>query len=426
MTSNRNGNTAQPTPAKARDAARKVVEGAAEPVEVVISKTVDGLRRFADLEASGGLALVIAAALALIVSNDGLADGYQQFFEAKLAVKFGPYDFGKSLLHWINDGLMAIFFFLVGLEIKREFVEGELNSLSKLTLPLFAAAGGMIVPAGVFVALNAGDTRVLEGWAIPMATDIAFALGALALLGKRVPASLSIFLLSLAIFDDLGAIIIIAIFYAGKISLTAIITAAVIFAALVITNLAGVRRLWPYVLLSLLLWLAVLESGVHATIAGVLAALTIPISEQQGHSPLKFLEDGLHPWTAYAILPLFAFANAGVPLTGVSFDVFTEGMTLGIICGLVIGKPLGILIASRIALLLPGVSIPDDTNWGMLAGAACLAGIGFTMSLFIGTLAYSTSQFDAQIRLGVLFGSLASGLLGLVILKLATGARNAD
>ncbi len=425
MANNKQNKGIEQAAVAARDAAESVVDAAAQPVAAAAEKAVSGLKRFAEVEAAGGIALVFAAILALVISNSPIASDYQEFFSAKVALKFGPYSFGKSLLHWINDGLMAIFFFLVGLEIKREFLEGELNSLSKLILPLFAAAGGMIFPAAVFIAVNAADARTLEGWAIPMATDIAFALGALALLGKRVPASLSVFLLSLAIFDDLGAIIIIAMFYAGKISLAAIMSAAVLLIFLVALNLAGVRRIAPYMVVGALLWFAVLESGVHATVAGVLLAFTIPIAEKDGHSPLKSLEDKLHPWSAFVILPMFAFANAGVPLKGISTDVLTEGMTLGIVLGLTVGKPLGILISSRFAMLFKDVTLPDDVTWPMLAGAASLAGIGFTMSLFIGTLAYDTAEFDAPIRLGVLGGSIVAALVGLMILRLTSESTNA-
>lgn len=409
----------------ARDKAEELVSAAAEPVDAALKRAAGGLRKFADIEASGGIALVVAAILALIVSNSVLAGSYQDVFSMKLALKLGPYSFGKSLLHWINDGLMAIFFFVVGLEIKREFLQGELNSLSKLTLPLLAAAGGMIVPAALFVALNYQGGPILEGWAIPMATDIAFALGVLALLGNRVPPALSIFLLSVAIFDDLGAIVVIAMFYAGKISVLAIVSAGLLFAVLIVINLVGVRRPAPYLLVGVLLWFAVLESGVHATIAGVLVALTIPIAEQDGYSPLKSIEDKLHPWSAYLVLPIFAFANAGVPLQGITAEALAGGMTMGIVLGLVVGKPLGVLIACWIALRLKNVKLPEDVSWPMLAGAACLAGIGFTMSLFIGTLAYDAPDFDAQIRLGVLGGSIISGILGFLILKQTIGAKSA-
>lgn len=408
-----------------RETVQRTVNTAAQPVEEVITKAASGFKRFAELEASGGIALLVAAVLALLVSNSPLAGIYQETFSAKLAIRFGPYDYGKSILHWINDGLMAVFFFLVGLEIKREFLEGELNTASKLILPLFAAAGGMIFPALIFILINSGDVRVLEGWAMPMATDIAFALGALALMGNRIPPSLSVFLLSLAIFDDLGAIIIIALFYAGKVSLFALASAAIVLALLVAINLAGVRRTPVYLIVGAVLWFAVLESGVHATISGVLVAMTIPIVEEDGKSPLKDLEERLHPWSAYFILPLFAFANSGVGLQGVSASSLFEGMTLGIILGLLIGKPVGILAASRAAMLLNGVKLPDDTTWFMLAGAACLAGIGFTMSLFIGTLAYDTPEFDAQIRIGVLGGSILAGIAGLALLKLAVGRSDA-
>ncbi len=400
--------------------ANQMVRATTHALDFGASKVFEGLKRFADLEASAGITLVIAAVLALYVSNSAYTDIYHEIFSYKLTIKFGPYDFGKSLLHWINDGLMTIFFFLIGLEIKREFLEGELNSIEKLVLPMFAAAGGMIVPALFFIAINAGEYRVLEGWAIPMATDIAFAMGALALLGKRIPIALSVFLLSVAIFDDLGAIVVIAMYYANDISLTAIVSAAAILAMLVLMNLVGVRRLSVFIGLGFLLWLAVLESGVHATIAGVLLAFTIPIGEQDGHSPLKHLEDRLHPWSAYLILPLFAFANAGVSFKGITVNSLSEGMTLGIIAGLVIGKPLGILVASRISLIFPGVKLPENVSWTMLFGASCLAGIGFTMSLFIGTLAYETNEFDAQIRLGVISGSILSGVIGLIVMTFAT------
>jgi NhaA family Na+:H+ antiporter len=375
---------------------------------------------FLRLEALGGLLLVAAAALAMIWANSSGAPLYETLLTLPVSVQAGALVLAKPLILWINDGLMAIFFLIVGLEIKREALEGELSSLAKAALPMIAAIGGLIVPALVYTAVNASDPAALRGWAIPTATDIAFALGVLALLGDRAPSSLKLFLLALAIIDDLAAILIIAIFYTSDLALSSLALAGAALVALALLNLTGVTRLAPYILVGIFLWVCVLKSGVHATLAGVALAFAIPLRTiGEGETPLHSLEHALHPWVTYAILPLFAFANAGVPLGGLSAQDLLKPVPLGLVLGLFVGKPIGVIAASAAAIRLGMAALPDGTRWLHLCGVSSLTGIGFTMSLFIGTLAFETPDHLTQLRIGVLVGSLLSGAVGYVVLALA-------
>lgn len=374
------------------------------------------IKRFIDHEATGGLLLAAAAALAIVLVNFGLKDAYHHLLILPVNLGIGPMTLQKSLHHFINDGLMAVFFFLVGLEIKREALEGNLASPSQIVLPAAAALGGIAVPSALYAWINWGDAATIGGWAIPAATDIAFALGALALLGKRAPLSLKIFLLTLATFDDLAAIIIIALFYTNQLSVLALTAGLAVLSALVIYNRAGGERTAIYILGGVLMWLFVLKSGVHATLAGVALGLLVPLRRSDGSSPVHELENGLHPYVKFAILPLFAFANAGLPLDGFSLSNLTQHVPLGIIAGLSLGKPLGIM-AAVILLVAAGLAkLPEGVNWRYMFGVSCLAGIGFTMSLFIGTLAFNDPSIEAQVRVGVVAGSMLSMLLGFAIM----------
>ena len=393
-----------------------------------VRSTLKGAMAFFQHEAAGGLVLVVAAVLALLASNSQLSGLYDGFLETHVGVRVGPLALDKSLLHWVNDGLMAIFFFLVGLEIKRELLQGELSTFSQAGLPVVAAIGGMAVPAMVYVAINAGDPAALRGWAIPAATDIAFAVGVLALLGRRIPTSLKIFLLALAIIDDLGAIIIIALFYTEHLSLMSLTLALAGIVVLTALNRTGVTRLAPYVLTGIAIWVFVLKSGVHATLAGVVVALAIPLSSQEEGelSLLEQLEENLHPWVAFAVLPLFAFANAGVSLRGLSPANLVEPIPLGIAAGLFVGKTIGIFGATWIAVRAGLASKPESSTWGQILGVAMLGGIGFTMSLFIGMLAFPDPQQAAALRLGVLSGSLVSAVVGYLVLVATSPKRKAE
>jgi NhaA family Na+:H+ antiporter len=386
-----------------------------------------GALAFVQHEAAGGLVLMAAALAALIVSNSPLSWLYDGFLDTPVGVRAGPLSIDKPLLLWINDGLMAVFFFLVGLEIKRELLRGELSTFRQAALPVLAAAGGMALPAAVYIAINAGDPAALRGWAIPTATDIAFSVGVLALLGARIPSSLKIFLLALAIIDDLGAIVIIALFYTEQLSPASLVLAAIGAAVLWALNARGVNRPAPYVLTGIFIWVCVLKSGVHATLAGVVVALAIPLrSETPEHaSLLEQLEESLHPWVAFAVLPLFAFANAGVSLQGLSLAKLLAPVPLGIALGLVLGKPLGIVGAVWLAVKSGLASRPEGASWGQVLGVGMLGGIGFTMSLFIGTLAFPDPAYAAQVRLGVLAGSLLSALAGYLVLRASSGERAA-
>ncbi len=388
-------------------------------INELLRKPLSAIQEFLRLEASGGIVLVAVAALALIVDNSPLASLYDRLLDLPFAVSLGSFGLSKPLILWINDGLMAIFFLLVGLEIKREVLDGELSSLGQIALPAVAAICGMAAPAAIYVALNLGDATALRGWAVPAATDIAFALGVLALLGSRVPASLKILLMAIAVLDDLGAIVVIAIFYTEQLSLTALALAAVGIVALIALNRLGVRRLAPYLLVGVFLWVCVLKSGVHATLAGVAVGFAIPARDDgHGHSPLKQLEHALHPWVAYAILPIFAFANAGVSLAGISLNSFAAPVSLGIAAGLFVGKQFGIFLGMLVMVKLKLARMPADSSWPMLYAVAILCGIGFTMSLFIGGLAFDES-YAAQLRLGVLTGSILSALAGYLLMKVS-------
>ncbi|TPK94381.1 MULTISPECIES: Na+/H+ antiporter NhaA [unclassified Mesorhizobium] len=379
------------------------------------------LREFLDGEAAGGIILMVAAALALIVANSPLAATYFAVLHAYL----GP----LSVSHWINDGLMAVFFLLVGLEIKREVLDGQLSTWPRRVLPGIAAAGGMLVPALVYVLINRDNAAALSGWAIPTATDIAFALGVLSLLGSRVPASLKVFLTALAIIDDLGAVIIIALFYTGGLSLAYLAAAFVVIALLVVLNRMRAMKLWPYLLLGALLWVLVLKSGVHATLAGVALALTIPLERSPGishdleHSPLHRLEHGLHRLVPFLVIPIFGFANAGVSLGGLSFAALVEPLTLGVAAGLVLGKLVGVFGSSALAIRFGLADLPANAGWLHMLGISLLCGIGFTMSLFIGLLAFAGDPaLQDAVKVGILAGSLIAALLGAAVLLLAPGA----
>ncbi|MCZ6581307.1 MAG: Na+/H+ antiporter NhaA [Nitrospirae bacterium] len=380
------------------------------------------IREFLRLEAAAGIILFMAAVLAMTLDNSPLRWLYDALLTTTVAIQVGALEIHKPLLLWINDGFMAIFFLLVGLEIKREVLEGELSSFSQAALPGMAAIGGMLFPAGVYVALNLHSPETLRGWAIPAATDIAFALGVLALLGKRVPASLKIFLLALAIMDDLGAIVIIAIFYTADLSTTSLGLAAIGIGMLIALNLFGVTRIAAYVVTGLFVWICVLKSGVHATLAGVAIAFAIPLraQDEDGHSPLIHLEHTLHPWVSYGILPLFAFANAGVSLAGLSMSSLLEPVPLGIAAGLFVGKQIGVFGMTFAAVKFGISSMPEGTTWPQFYGIALLTGIGFTMSLFIGTLAFEDPSYAPGVRMGVITGSILSAVAGYLILRSST------
>ncbi len=382
------------------------------------------ITRFFQLEAAGGLLLIAAAALALIINNSPLSWLYNAFLETPVEARIGALQIAKPLLLWINDGLMALFFLVIGLEVKREVLEGHLSKPSQIVLPGAAAIGGMLVPALIYVALNTGNAEALNGWAIPMATDIAFALGVLALLGKRVPVSLKLFLMTLAIIDDLGAIIVIALVYSGELSQVSLILAAVSIITLIAMNRSGVSRLAPYMLVGLVLWVCVLKSGIHATLAGVVLAFCIPLRTSSKASPLLTLEHGLHPWVAYGILPLFAFANAGVSLAGVTMDSFTHSVPLGIAAGLLLGKTLGVFGLTWLAVKTRMASLPKEANWGHVLGVSILCGIGFTMSLFVGSLAFEpgVSAYAGEDRMGILTGSILSAIIGYGVMVIACKA----
>jgi NhaA family Na+:H+ antiporter len=383
-----------------------------------------GALAFVHHEAAGGLALMAAAVAALIASNSPLAWLYDGFLHTPVGVRIGALAIDKPLLIWINDGLMAVFFFLVGLEVKRELLRGELSTFAQAALPVAAAVGGMIVPAILYVAINAGDPAALRGWAIPTATDIAFSVGVLALLGSRIPGSLKIFLLALAIIDDLGAIVIIALFYTEHLSWEMLAPAAVGVAVLCALNARGVTRPAPYVLTGIFIWVCVLKSGVHATLAGVVVAFAIPLKGrgQEQTSLLERVEESLHPWVAFAVLPLFAFANAGIALQGLSPASLLEPVSLGIAAGLFPGKAIGILGAAWLVVSLGLAQKPAGVSWAQLRGLAVLGGIGFTMSLFIGTLAFPDPAHAVQLRLGVLTGSLMSAVVGYLLLAASSPA----
>lgn len=385
--------------------------------------------RFFQLEAASGLLLIAAAILALVINNSPLSFLYNGLLEVPVAVKVGALEIAKPLLLWINDGLMALFFLLIGLEVKREVVDGHLSKPSQVVLPATAAVGGMVVPALIYWFINREDPAAVAGWAIPTATDIAFALGVLALLGKRVPVSLKLFLMTLAIIDDLGAIIVIALFYSGTLSSVSLLLAGACLVALLAMNRLGVVKLGPYLIIGLILWVCVLKSGVHATLAGVALALCIPLRTRNAEtSPLLSLEHALHPWVAYAILPLFAFANAGVSLAGMTVESFTHPVPMGIAVGLLLGKTVGVFGLTWVAIKLRVAALPAGANWGQLLGVAILCGIGFTMSLFVGSLAFvpGSSDYAGMDRMGILTGSFFAAVIGYAITAMASRAPRAS
>jgi len=385
------------------------------------------IKKFFQLEASGGIFLFLAALAAICLDNSFLSSYYESLIAIPVSIHVGDLSLSKHLLEWVNDGLMAFFFLVVGLEIKREILEGELNSKAKVMLPLIAALGGMITPALFFFLMNHDNPVALRGWAIPTATDIAFSLGILSLLGSRVPISLKIFLTALAIFDDLGAIIIIAIFYTANLSIISLIFASIFLAILFLLNYKNVKILPPYIFAGVALWLCVLNSGVHATLAGVALACALPLRALPGERSLAlYVEKLIHPWVPFFILPVFAFFNAGVSfqdLPNGAGQIFSPVM-LGICGGLALGKSVGVFTTTFLAVKLKLAPMPNDACWPQIFGIALVCGVGFTMSFFIGTLAYpeslSSEPFQAWVRLGVIFGSLISGILGYIVLRLTT------
>jgi NhaA family Na+:H+ antiporter len=381
------------------------------------------IQEFLKLEAASGLVLFAAAILAMVLANSPLSPAYAAMLQTQASVSIGNFAIAKPILLWVNDGLMAIFFLLIGLEVKREILEGELSDRSKAALPVAAAIGGMIVPSAIYVWLNRHDPSALNGWAIPAATDIAFALGVLALLGKRVPESLKVFLLALAIIDDLAAIGIIAVFYSGDLSLGALGLAAITLALMVVMNRAGVSRPAPYLIAGLLLWVFVLKSGVHATLAGVATAFAIPLRARndESPSPLNSVEHALHPWVVYGIMPSFAFANAGLSLGNINANALFQSVPLGIMLGMVIGKPVGITLSSWVAIRSRLAGMPEGASWMQLIGVGMLCGIGFTMSLFVASLAFErgATEYFLSDRLGILAGTVLAGALGYGTLRLA-------
>lgn len=386
----------------------------------MLKRIVRKTNQFIHSQSTGGVVLAIAALLALLISNSSLSGLYEQFINLPGEVRVGgdALVLSKPLLIWVNDLWMAVFFFLVGLEIKREMVEGELASRSQALLPAGAALGGMVVPALIYSAINWDNAQALRGWAIPAATDIAFALGILVLLGSRVPTSLKVFLTAVAIIDDLGAILVIAFFYTEHLSILMLLAAALGILVLLAFNRGRVMAIGPYVVVGLLIWLFVLKSGIHATLAGVVTAMAIPLADGKGGSPLKTAENALHPWVAFIVLPMFAFANAGVSLQGVTAATMLQTVPLGIAAGLVLGKAIGVFGASWLLIKWAGAKRPAGSSWGQFFGVCVLCGVGFTMSLFIGALAFDGlgPDYATQVKLGVLGGSLIAGVLGSVLL----------
>ncbi len=381
------------------------------------------IKDFLKMESAGGIVLMGAAVLAMIVANTPLKEYYDLLLEVPVEVRVGGLQIAKPLILWVNDGLMAVFFFLVGLELKREIVEGELSTPANVLLPAVGAVGGIVVPVAIYVWFNKGDPAGMQGWAIPAATDIAFALGILMLLGSRVPLSLKVFLVSLAIFDDLGAIAIIALFFTYELSMLALLVAGACLAVLTLMSWRKVSAVSSYVLVGVVMWIAVLKSGVHATLAGVILAAFIPMRDANdpGHSPLRELEHDLHHVVAFGVLPIFAFVNAGISFAGVRIGDLLHPVPLGIAAGLFIGKQLGVFAFCAVAIKLGLARLPEGASWGALYGVSILSGVGFTMSLFIGGLAFEYKQLNLDVifdeRLGIVIGSLLSGVIGYLVLQ---------
>ncbi|THA01785.1 Na+/H+ antiporter NhaA [Rodentibacter pneumotropicus] len=383
------------------------------------------IQQFFKLESSSGILLLFAALIAILFANSPLGTIYNDFLHLPVSVQVGTFAIGKTLLHWINDGFMAVFFVLVGLEVKRELLEGSLSSYQQAIFPAFAAVGGMVIPALVYVFIAYQDPTLANGWAIPMATDIAFALGIMALLSKQVPLPLKVFLLALAIIDDLGAIVVIALFFSHGLSIQALIFAAIAIMLLIILNRFKVTALCAYMVVGIILWASVLKSGVHATLAGVIIGFCIPLKGEKGETPLEDFEHLLAPWTSFLILPLFAFANAGVSFEGLDFSMMTSPLLLAIALGLIIGKPLGVFGFSYLSIKLGIAKLPEDINFKQIFSVAILCGIGFTMSMFLASLAFDENtgeSVNTLSRLGILLGSTFSAIVGYIFLKQATKA----
>lgn len=376
-------------------------------------------KNFIQTDASSGIILVLASLLALVLANSPFSPAYNSFLEFPVSIVLGSFEISKPLVLWINDGLMAVFFFVVGLEIKRELLYGQLASKEQVILPFLAAAAGIIFPALIYVALNYQDAIAMNGWAIPSATDIAFALGLFIIFGKYLPPSLKIFLLSVAIIDDIGAVIIIALFYSSDLAPNSLLIASVGLLALLLFNRLELSNKTPFILVSIIVWAAVLKSGVHATLAGFAVALFIPIAKDKSESMSYQIEHSLHPWIAFFVLPVFAFSNAGVELIGTSISQLFTPVSMGIIGGLFIGKQLGIFAACYAAIKLKLCKLPKDATWSQLYGVCLLCGVGFTMSLFIGSLAFEEQglAYQTQVKVGVLVGSIMSGVLGAYLIK---------
>ncbi len=380
------------------------------------------ISKFFQLKSAAGILLLAAAIAAILVENSFLSDSYAKLLHTSVSIKISDFGIDKDLHHWINDGLMAIFFLLVGLEIKRELVQGHLSTREQFSLPAVAAIGGITIPAIIYIGLNFGNEVTSNGWAIPTATDIAFALGVVTLLGNRIPISLKVTLVAVAIIDDLMAIIIIASFYTSDLSITYLVFAALSTATLLILNNRKITKLSPYVLVGILLWVFVLKSGIHASLAGVVLAQFIPINAKNSsdHSPLYKLEHSIEPWVNFMILPIFAFANAGVSFSGMKLNLLWDPVTLGIILGLFFGKQIGVMLFTYIGSLLRICKLPSDISWAQYYGLSLVTGIGFTMSLFIGSLAFTDPEYQTSVRLGVLIASLLAGVLGYLTLRLTT------
>ena len=378
------------------------------------------IARFFQLESREGVLLFALTVVAFIWCNSSLGASYQHVWSLPISIQIGSYSLMRPLLFWVNEGLMSLFFLAMGLELKYGFMKGDLAKLSQVSLPAIAALGGMIVPACIYIVFNFHRPEALQAWAVPVATDIAFALGALSLLGSRVPKGLKVFLMALAIFDDVGAIVIIALYHPQYLSMIAIGLALAMVMLLLLCNRLGVRKLWPYLFLGVILWLFVLKSRVHATIAGVILGLLIPI-DSTDTNPLERLQSHLHPWVAYFIMPLFALANAGVSLQGLHAHIFTDTILLGIVCGLFFGKQLGVMSFSWVWIRFTSARLPEATSWLAFYAVSILCGIGFTMSLFLGTLAFQlySPAFLVEVRLGVILGSCLSGMMGIALLYFA-------
>jgi len=383
---------------------------------------IENFRKFFQLKSAAGILLLVAAIAAILVENSFLSDSYSKLLHSSITIKISNFSIDKDLHHWINDGLMAIFFLLIGLEIKRELVQGQLSTRKQFSLPAVAAIGGIIIPAIIYISFNFGNAVTINGWAIPTATDIAFALGLITLLGNRIPISLKVTLVAIAIIDDLIAIIIIASFYTSDLSINYFFFAAIATFILFILNNRKINKLSPYIIVGILLWVFVLKSGIHASLAGVLLALFIPLKtkDTSTFSPLNKLEHSIEKWVNFIILPLFAFANAGVSFSGMELNLLWDSVTLGIILGLFLGKQIGVMLFTYLGSILKICELPSDMSWSQYYGLSLVTGIGFTMSLFIGSLAFIDPEYQMSVRLGVLIASLLAGILGYITLRVTT------